>query len=197
MAVNLVAPVVLLQALLPGMRAARHGRVVNIGSRAALGKPGRTAYGASKGALAAMTRTWALELAADGITVNTVAPGPVATELFNASNPRRSAHARAGAAIPVGRSGLPEEVAHVVAMFMDRRAAFVTGQLIHVCGGVSVGRGRAAMPPAGKRGGPVSPSAPGAFPFPSSTSCRSPARRRRARAAACAALPWAPRRNAR
>ena len=87
MAVNLVAPVVLLQALLPGMRAARHGRVVNIGSRAALGKPGRTAYGASKGALAAMTRTWALELAADGITVNTVAPGPVATELFNASNP--------------------------------------------------------------------------------------------------------------
>ena len=134
MAVNLVAPVVLLQALLPGMRAARHGRVVNIGSRAALGKPGRTAYGASKGALAAMTRTWALELAADGITVNTVAPGPVATELFNASNPRRSARALE-AAIPVGRSGLPEEVAHVVAMFMDRRAAFVTGQLIHVCGG--------------------------------------------------------------
>ena len=102
MAVNLVAPVVLLQALLPGMRAARHGRVVNIGSRAALGKPGRTAYGASKGALAAMTRTWALELAADGITVNTVAPGPVATELFNASNPRRSAHARAGGRDPGG-----------------------------------------------------------------------------------------------
>ncbi|MBR8657361.1 SDR family oxidoreductase, partial [Achromobacter sp. Marseille-Q0513] len=140
MAVNLVAPVVLLQALLPGMRAARHGRVVNIGSRAALGKPGRTAYGASKGALAAMTRTWALELAADGITVNTVAPGPVATELFNASNPPGDPRTRAlEAAIPVGRSGLPEEVAHVVAMFMDRRAAFVTGQLIHVCGGVSVG----------------------------------------------------------
>ena len=86
-----------------------------------------------------MTRTWALELAADGITVNTVAPGPVATELFNASNPRRSAHARAGGRDPGGRSGLPEEVAHVVAMFMDRRAAFVTGQLIHACGGVSVG----------------------------------------------------------
>ena len=91
-----------------------------------------------------MTRTWALELAADGITVNTVAPGPVATELFNASNPRRSRTRALEAAIP-GRSGLPEEVARVVAMFMDRRAAFVTGQLIHVCGGVSVGwLGRAA-----------------------------------------------------
>ena len=93
MAVNLVAPVVLLQALLPGMRAARHGRVVNIGSRAA-GQTWAHGLWRVKGALAAMTRTWALELAADGITVNTVAPGPVATELFNASNPRRSAHAR-------------------------------------------------------------------------------------------------------
>ena len=73
--------------------------------------------------------------------MNTVAPGPVATELFNASNPRRSRALEA--AIPVGRSGLPEEVAHVVAMFMDRRAAFVTGQLIHVRRRVGVA-GRAA-----------------------------------------------------
>ncbi|WP_313702538.1 SDR family NAD(P)-dependent oxidoreductase, partial [Achromobacter sp.] len=74
MALNLTAPILLMQALLPGMRQAKYGRVVNIGSRAALGKGGRSVYGASKAGLAGMTRTWALELAGDGITVNTVAP---------------------------------------------------------------------------------------------------------------------------
>ena len=133
-------PVLLLQALLPGMRQAGYGRVVNIGSRAALGKGGRTVYGASKAGLAGMTRTWALELAADGVTVNTVAPGPIATELFNQSNPPGQPKTLAlEASIPVGRVGRPEEVAHSVAMFLDRRAGFITGQLLYVCGGMSVG----------------------------------------------------------
>ncbi|KGD92325.1 short-chain dehydrogenase [Achromobacter sp. RTa] len=140
MALNVTAPLLLMQALLPGMRAARYGRVVNIGSRAGLGKGGRTVYGASKAGLAGMTRTWALELAADGITVNTVAPGPVATELFKQSNPPGAPKTLAlEASIPVGRVGLPEEVAHAVAMFLDPRAGFTTGQLLYVCGGVSVG----------------------------------------------------------
>ncbi|HYG41853.1 MAG TPA: SDR family NAD(P)-dependent oxidoreductase, partial [Bordetella sp.] len=111
LAVNLVAPLLLLQGLLPAMRQQGYGRVVNIGSRAALGKPGRTAYGASKAGLVGMTRTWALELAAAGITVNAVAPGPVATELFNQSNP--PGHPRTlelAAAIPLGRIGQPDEV---------------------------------------------------------------------------------------
>ena len=140
MALNLTAPILLMQALLPGMRQAKYGRVVNIGSRAALGKGGRSVYGASKAGLAGMTRTWALELAGDGITVNTVAPGPVATELFNQSNPPGATKTLAlEAAIPVGRVGQPDEVAHTVSMFLDRRAGFVTGQVLYVCGGMSVG----------------------------------------------------------
>jgi len=140
LAVNLTAPLLLLQGLLPAMRSKGYGRVVNVGSRAALGKPGRTAYGASKAGLVGMTRTWALELAAWGITVNAVAPGPVATELFNQSNPPGHPRTRElAAAIPAGRIGEPEDVAHAVAMMLDARAGFITGQTLYVCGGLTVG----------------------------------------------------------
>ena len=68
------------------------------------------------------------------------APGPVATELFNQSNPPGDPRTLAlEAAIPVGRVGRPEEVAHAVAMFLHRDAGFITGQLLYVCGGVSAG----------------------------------------------------------
>jgi NAD(P)-dependent dehydrogenase (short-subunit alcohol dehydrogenase family) len=140
-ALNLTAPIILLQGLLPAMRTAGEGRVVNIGSRAALGKPGRTVYGATKAGLAGMTRTWALELASAGITVNAVAPGPIATELFENTNPRGAgAMVNVHDRIPAGRLGKPEEVAHAVAMFLDARAGFITGQVLYVCGGMSVGQ---------------------------------------------------------
>lgn len=139
-ALNLTAPLLLMQALLPGMRQAGYGRVVNIGSRAALGKPGRSVYGATKSGLVGMTRTWALELGKAGVTVNTVAPGPIATELFDQSNPPGEPKTVAlEASIPVGRIGRPEDVAHAVAGFLDPRAGFITGQVLYVCGGMSVG----------------------------------------------------------
>lgn len=76
-----------LQAVLPGMREARYGRVVNITSRAALGKELRSGYAATKAGLIGLTRVWALELGADGITANAIGPGPIATDLFQRANP--------------------------------------------------------------------------------------------------------------
>ena len=144
-AVNLVAPMRILQALLPGMRQARFGRVVNVSSRAALGKQARTVYAATKAGLLGMTRTWALELGVDGITVNAVGPGPIATELFDRVNPPGHPETeRIRRSIPVRRMGTPEDIAHGVASLLDERAGFITGQVLYICGGMTVGLGNAA-----------------------------------------------------
>ncbi len=138
--VNLRSAVLATQALLPAMRDAGFGRIVNIASRAALGKELRTAYAASKAGLIGLTRTWALELAAQGITVNAIGPGPIATELFRRANPDNSPKTRAIIeGVPVKRLGTPEDVAHCAAFFLDDRAGFVTGQVTYVCGGLTVG----------------------------------------------------------
>ncbi len=138
---HLAAPMLLLQAALPAMRAARFGRVVLISSRAALGLPTRSAYAATKAGLIGLARTWALELAPDGITVNTVAPGPIAgTRMFHDVVPEGSdREARLAAAIPAGRLGRPDDVARAVLFFADAQNGFVTGQTLFVCGGSSVG----------------------------------------------------------
>ena len=129
-----------LQALLPGMKAARFGRVVNISSRAALGKEQRTVYAATKSALIGMAKVWALELGAHGITANAIGPGPIRTELFNAANPPDSPRTRAIIeAIPVGRIGEPADVANAAAFLLDARSGFITGQVLYVCGGMTVG----------------------------------------------------------
>lgn len=139
--VNLRAALQCAQAVLPAMRRARFGRIVNIASRVALGKALRTAYAATKAGIAGFTRTWALELGADGITVNTIGPGPIATDMFTRGNPPDSPRTKAILdGIPVGRMGTPDDVAHAVAFFLDARSSFVTGQTLYVCGGLSAGR---------------------------------------------------------
>lgn len=140
--INVKAPILCAQAVLEGMKEARFGRIVNISSRAMLGKTQRTAYGGSKGAIATITKVWALELAQHGITVNAIAPGPIATELFTAANPPD--HPRTQeiiGTIPVGRLGEPTDIAHGVACFMDDRASFINGQVLLICGGTSLARG--------------------------------------------------------
>ena len=121
------------------MKARRKGRIVNLGSRAALGKAGRTVYGATKGAIVALTRTWALELGPFGITANSVAPGPIATEMFYKDNPPEAPATKALlSAIPIGRIGTPQDVAGAVNFLLSDDASFITGQTLYVCGGLSI-----------------------------------------------------------
>lgn len=138
---HLGAPLTLLSAALPGMKAEGFGRVVLISSRAALGAHGRTAYSATKAGIIGMGRTWALELAPCGITVNMVAPGPIqGTHMFHEIVPAGSDRETAlASAIPMRRLGRPEDVANAVLFFASHESSFVTGQVLYVCGGASVG----------------------------------------------------------
>jgi NAD(P)-dependent dehydrogenase (short-subunit alcohol dehydrogenase family) len=137
---HLGAAITLTQAALPAMKDAGYGRVVLVSSRAVLGLPTRTSYSATKAGMLGMARTWALELAPMGITVNVVAPGPIETDNFYSVIPRGSPQVeRVAQAIPVKRLGQPDDVARAVLFFADRDAGFVTGQVLYVCGGTSVG----------------------------------------------------------
>ena len=137
---HLGAALLIVQAALPGMRQRKFGRIVLISSRAALGLPTRTAYSATKAGMIGMARTWALELAPSGITVNVVAPGPIQdTEMFGQVVPAGSERAAALAkTIPVQRLGRSDDVARAVMFFADPENSFVTGQVLFVCGGASV-----------------------------------------------------------
>jgi len=135
-----VLALTLVQAALPGMKQRHFGRIVLIASRAALGAATRTAYSATKSGMLGMARTWALETAAHGITVNVVAPGPVETDMFHEVIPQGSPKVdQLARSIPVGRIGRPSDVARAVMFFSSRDADFITGQALYVCGGASIG----------------------------------------------------------
>ena len=137
---HLTCAIQLVQAVLPAMRQQRLGRIVLLSSRAAQGLATRTAYSATKSGMLGMARTWALELAPEGITVNVVAPGPIRTDMFYEVVEPGSERERAlAAAIPVKRLGESEDVARAVGFFVHPDNSFVTGQTLFVCGGTSVG----------------------------------------------------------
>jgi NAD(P)-dependent dehydrogenase (short-subunit alcohol dehydrogenase family) len=139
LALNVRAAMILIQAFSPGMRKAKFGRIVNISSRAALGKTERTVYSAAKAGLIGMTRTLCLELGGDGITVNAVAPGPVATELFDRGHPPGSQKRQIVIdSVPVKRVGTPDDIARAVAFLLAPDSGYITGQTLFVCGGTSV-----------------------------------------------------------
>jgi NAD(P)-dependent dehydrogenase (short-subunit alcohol dehydrogenase family) len=124
----------LADAIVPTMAARGAGRVVFIGSRVAQGMPGRGQYAATKAALIALARSWAAEVAGQGVTVNVVSPAATATGMLQ--DP-----ARAGSAPrlpPIGRLIQPAEIAALVGYLLSPQAAAITGQDIAICGGSSL-----------------------------------------------------------
>jgi NAD(P)-dependent dehydrogenase (short-subunit alcohol dehydrogenase family) len=138
--IHIGAAITLAQAVLPGMKAAGNGRIILISSRAALGLQTRTCYSATKSGMMGMARTWALELGPEGITVNVVAPGPIAeTEMFDDAIQEQEKRDAIAASIPVKRLGNPSDVARAVQFFLAPENSFITGQTLLVCGGASLG----------------------------------------------------------
>jgi len=135
MAVNVTAPMLLMQHALPHMRQKGWGRIINVASTSGLrAGTGRMAYGTSKAALIAMTRQFAIEVADWGVTVNAIAPGPVDTPMVQAhhSSATRSLY---GDMVPMRRYGRPEEIADGIFFMASDQASFITGHTLSIDGG--------------------------------------------------------------
>ena len=142
-AINLTGALHMLHAVLPGMAERRYGRIVNVASDAARGgSSGEAVYAACKGGLVALSKTLAREHARQGITVNVVCPGPTETALLagvveGARDPAKLLEAFRSA-IPLGRLGQPDDLASAIVFFGSDDAAFITGQVISVSGGLTM-----------------------------------------------------------
>lgn len=142
-AINLVGALNMHHAVLPGMVARRSGRIVNIASDAArVGSSGEAVYAACKGGIVAFSKTIAREHARHGITVNVVCPGPTDTALFadykeGAGNPEKLVEAFTRS-IPLGRIGQPDDLPGAILFFASDDAAYVTGQVLSVSGGLTM-----------------------------------------------------------
>mgnify|MGYP003584498429 CR=1 FL=1 len=142
-AINLTGALHMHHAVLPTMAARKQGRIVNIASDAArVGSSGEAVYAACKGGLVSFSKTLAREHARHGITVNVVCPGPTDTALFaeykeGAGNPEKLMEAFTRS-IPLGRIGQPEDLPGAVLFFASDDAAFVTGQVLSVSGGLTM-----------------------------------------------------------
>ncbi|MHA0285585.1 SDR family NAD(P)-dependent oxidoreductase [Mycobacterium sp. C3-094] len=119
-----------------GMVQRGHGSIVNISSMvAAKGVPAASTYSATKAAVESLTRTWAVEFGRFGVRVNAVAPGPTRTEGVAAE--WGEVNEELGRALPLGRTGRPEEIAQAVLFLASDRASFITGAILRVDGGGS------------------------------------------------------------
>ena len=127
------------RAVAPHMMEQEHGRIVNISSRAWLGGPGQANYAASKGAVISLTRTLALEMARFKITANCIAPALVDTPLFQGLDDE--VKERLVKTIPLRRVGTPDDIGNAVLYLASDEASYVTGQVLYVCGGRSLGAG--------------------------------------------------------
>jgi 2-hydroxycyclohexanecarboxyl-CoA dehydrogenase len=142
-AINLTGALHMHHAVLPGMAARKAGRIVNIASDAArVGSSGEAVYAACKGGLVAFSKTIAREHARHGITVNVVCPGPTDTALFaeykeGAGNPEKLMEAFTRS-IPLGRIGQPADLPGAILFFASSDAAYITGQVISVSGGLTM-----------------------------------------------------------
>lgn len=123
------------RAVAPVMAAQHWGRVVNISSRAHLGNPGQANYSAAKAGILGFSAALALELGRDGITVNTIAPGFIETDGVRKLPHYQKIKDNAIARTPIGRLGVPRDIASVVAFLASEAAGYITGATLHVTGG--------------------------------------------------------------
>jgi 3-oxoacyl-[acyl-carrier protein] reductase len=136
--VNVLTTFLCCQAAAPGMIARKHGAIVNLASLAAHngGGPGASIYAAAKAAVMTLTKAYAKELAPHGIRVNAVSPGLIGGTDFHGKHTSREAFEGAVKTIPLGRAGVPEDVARIIAFLASEDAGYLTGETIEINGGM-------------------------------------------------------------